>query len=95
MSELEDALDRFDRALEDLEKAMRDTLKGYEEALTARASDSRNLASARKEQNRLESELGAMRVETAMLEAMTDRLTGKLDVAIGEIRDILEPEQTA
>ncbi len=87
VSDLQTALNRFDATVASLEATLDKALavpKTPDAALTA------EIQGLKEDRRRLESELGTMRAEAALLEAFTDRMFDKVDTAVSEIRYILE-----
>ncbi len=87
MSELDKALARFDGAVMALETALEPVIEARGAAAVAVAAE---IDALKQDRTRLETDMGSMHAELAMLEVFTDEIFEKVDGAITEIRQILE-----
>ncbi len=86
MSRLDECMERFSKALDRLEATANRRLQ------RTKAIDNleQELAALSQDRARLGQELDGVKVETKALEGVTDEVAARLDVAIRDIRAVLE-----
>lgn len=85
MTKLDLSLERFSKALDTLEaRIVRQT-----HHKKSNNDFERDIAALREDRARLAEELGTVKAEAKALEGLTSQVSAKLDMAISDIRDVL------